>query len=323
MANEILGAKSYLALASEDVWGSNPAAAAGSGSNASGSAQDYMLIPCNDFSVRFRPENRQATPYLGILQKKHSTNYRGRPSGGLVVPFYGWAADNMTTSIAEFLMQWGFASHETTAPPSKTAVWAQGPDVANKVYTGLRVNTGTLSGSADSGEVNITLALDGQTEDDLATAPAIPNDREKVIEARFADVTLTLGGSTVLIKDFSWTVQSVLIVEYLNAFVPQLILKTGHAETFTCTLIKNSATYDVYRRLTTDTELAATLVVKALHNGTLSNTYARLSLSLPRMHFLDADDQFSLTDLVRQPISFQVLKPDSSSNGSAMTWDTV
>ncbi len=323
MANEILGAKSYLMLASEDLWGSNPAAAAGSGSNASGSAQDYMHIPCNEYSVRFRPQNRQATPFIGLKQRKHSTNYRGMPTGQLVVPFYGWAADNMTTSIAEYLMQWGFAQHETDAPTSKTAVWAEGPNVSNKVHNGLRVASGTLAGSDDSGEVSITLELQGKTEDTLATMPALPIDHEKLLEAKFADVTLTLGGVAVNIKNFQWQVTSGLIAEYLNSFNPSLLLKTSHIETFSCTLIKNSATYDVYRRLTTDTEIAATLVVKGLHNGTLSNNYAQVSISLPRMHFLDADDQFSLDALVQQPLNFVVLKPDSASNCSAMTWSAV
>lgn len=322
MANEILGGLSYLMLASEDIWGSNPMGASGSGSNASGSAQDYMFCPVSEYSVRFRPENRQSANFLGLMQQKHSTNYRGRPSGNLVAPFIGWAPDNSSISLAEKLMQWGFASHEDTTPPSMSAAWAQGPNVANLLHNGLRVNSASLSGSADSGEVSISLSLDGKTEAALATMPALPVDMEKMIDARFADVTLTLGGSTVQIKDFNWTVQSPLIVEYLNAFVPQQILKARHIETFSCTLLKNSATYDAYRRLTTDTELAATLVVKALHNGTLSDSYAQVSISLPRLHLLDADDQFSLADLTRQPLSFVALKPDSSSNASAMTWST-
>ena len=324
MANEILGAKSYLMLASEDIWGSNPMGAAGSGSNASGSAQDYMHIPCNEYSVRFHPDNRQHTPFIGLKQRKHSTNYRGMPSGQLIVPFYGWKADNMSTSVAEYLMQWGFANHETDAPPSKTAAWAEGPNISNKIHNGLRVSTATLAGDDDSGEVTITLELQGKTEDTLSTMPALPVDHEKLVEAKFADVSLTLGGTAVNIKQFQWQVQSVLIAEYLNSFNPSLLLKTAHIETFQCTLIKNASTYDVYRRLTTDTELAATLVVKGLHNGTGgSGNYSQVSVSLPRMHFIDSDDQVSLDSLVRQPLSFVVLKPDNSNNCSAMTWSEV
>jgi hypothetical protein len=325
MANEILGGLSYLMIAREDVWGSNPVGAAGSGSNASGSAQDYMFLPCREYSVRFRPENRQSANFLGLLQQKHSTNYRGRPSGNLVAPFIGWGPHNATTSLAQQLMEWGFASHEDTTPPSYTAAWAEGPNIANLLHNGLRVNSASLIGSADSGEVNISLGLDGKSEAALATMPGLPVDMEKALEANFAHVTLTLGGSEVQIKDFNWTVTSPLIVEYLNAFTPQAILKAKHLETFSCTLLKNSATYDVYRRLQADTELAATLTVQALHNGSagLSNSYAKVSIALPRMHLLDVDDQFSMQDLTRQPLSFAVLKPDTSANASAMTWSTV
>lgn len=321
MANEILGARSYLCLASEDVWGSNPMGAAGSGSNASGSAQDYMHIPVNSYGVKFVPQNRQSNPFIGILQKKHSTNFRGMPSGSIALPFYGWRADNMGKSIAQFLMEWGFQNHEDTTPPSMSAIWAEGPDVSNKVHTGLRVTSATLAGQDDSGEVSLNFEVMGKDEDTLGTMPSLPVDREKLIEARFADVTLTLGGSTVNIKDFQWQVQQQLIVEYLNSYTPSLILKTQHIETFQCTLIKNSATYDIYRRLTSDTELAATLVVKALHNGSgTTGNYSQVSVSLPRMHFLNSDDQISPTELARQPLQFVVLKPDSSSNCSAMTW---
>lgn len=323
MANEIIGGLNYLMLASEDVWGSNPVGAAGSGSNASGSAQDYMFCPVKEYSVRFRPENRQSQNFIGLMTQKHSTNFRGRPSGNLVAPFIGWAPDNMSTSLAEYLMQWGFANHTSQAPPSKTAAWAQGPNVSNLLHNGLRVNTASLIGSADSGEVDISLGLDGKTEELLATAPALPVDMEKMVDARFADVTLTLGGSSVQIKDFNWTVTSTLIVEYLNSFNPAMIIKARHVETFACTLIKNSSTYDAYRRLASDTELAATLVVKALHNGTLSDTYAQLSVAFPRLHLLDADDQVGQTDLTRQPLSFVALKPDTSAQPSTMTWSTV
>lgn len=321
MTNEILGARSYLCLASEDIWGSNPMGAAGSGSNASGSAQDYMHIPVDAYGVKFTPQNRQSNPFIGLLQQKHSTNFRGMPSGGLQTKFYGWQADNMGKSIAQYLMEWGFQNHEDTTPPSMSAIWAEGPDVSNKIHTGLRVTNAILAGQDDSGEVTISLELMGKDEDTLGTMPTLPTDREKLIEAKFADVTLTLGGAAVNIKDFQWQVQSQLIVEHLNSYWPSLILKTRHVETFQCTLIKNSSTYDVYRRLSTDTELAATLVVKGLHNGTGSTgNYSQVSISLPRMHFLNSDDQISPTELARQPLQFAVLKPDSSSNCSAMTW---
>jgi hypothetical protein len=323
MANEILGARSYFAFAVEDVWGSNPVgAAAGSGSNASGSAQDYMHLPVMEYSVRFRPENRQAQAFTGVLQQKHSTNFRGRPSGNLVCPFFGWATHNLSKSLAQALMEIGFANHEDTEPPSLTGVWAQGPNIANLIHNGLRCNNATLSGSADSGEVNISLGLDGKSEALLSTAPSLPVDREKLIDAKFADTTFSIGGSQIQIKDFSWAVQNMLIVEFLNSYTPQLILKTAHRETLTVTLMKNSSTYDAYRRLTTDTDLVGALTVRALHNGTLSDTYAKLSVAFPRMHLLDVDDQFGMTDLARQPLSFQILKPDTSANCSAMTWTT-
>ncbi len=323
MANEIIGGLNYLMLASEDVWGSNPVGAAGSGSNASGSAQDYWFCPVKEYSVRFRPENRQSQNFIGLMTQKHSTNFRGRPSGGLTAPFIGWKAGNLTTSLAQQLMEWGFANHTNQTPPSKTGVWAVGPNVSNLLHNGLRVNSASLIGSADSGEVDIQLGLDGKTEALMATAPTLPVDMEKMIDARFADVTLSLGGTQVQIKDFNWTVQSTLIVEYLNSFNPSFILKARHVETFSCTLLKNSSTYDAYRRAASDTEIAGVLVVKALHNGTLSDTYAQVSISLPRMHLLDADDQISMTDLTRQPINFVVLKPDTSAQPSAMTWSTV
>lgn len=318
MANEILGAKNYLVLASEDVWGTNPYDGSGSGS----AGQGYIHLPCDTYDVRFRAENRQATPYIGLLQRKHSNNYRGMPSGSLACSIYGYHDTEIGISLAQYLMNWAFENHESTELPSKTAQWAEGPNVANKQHGGLRVNSATLSGSDDGGIVGLSLDLMGKSEATFTTAKTLPNDREKLSEFEFADVTCSIGGSAVNIKSFSLQIQRGLQAHYLNSYTPSILLATQRVLTLQLELIKNSDTYDAYRRATTSTELVAQLVLKGLHNGTAADSYTKVTLDFPRCHLIDVDQNQQLSGLTTQPVNLICLKPDTSSNDMTTTWTT-
>jgi hypothetical protein len=308
----ILGATKYLVLADETTWGTTPA------------SPGYVHLPVTDYNVKFTPQNRQANPFTGLFQRKHSKNFRGMPSGALNCPLYGWKLTPPGTSIAEYLMTWAFGAHETADLPSKLAEWAEGPNVANKRHNGLRVNSATLQGSDDSGVVELSLDLQGKSEvgnDVVTAAQTLPTDRNKLLDMEFADCTFELAGVAVNLKSFSLQVQHGLKVEYLNSFTPALLVKTQRVLTLSMVLIKDADTYDAYRRATEATEFTGQIVVKGLHNGTgATGNWTVGTIDFPRLALLDVADNGGREDIINQSLSLVALKPDTSSNDMTVTW---
>jgi hypothetical protein len=308
MANEILGAKSYLTLETESTWGTTP-------------DSEWVHLPVMDYGVKFVPERRNATPMLGVRQRKHGKNYRGMPSGSLQTSLFGAVDAGPGISLAEYLTTWAFASPESVDLPSKSAIWAEGPDVANKIHKGLRVNQATMSGSDDTGFIQVDLELMGKTEANHATAETLPDDREKIQEFEFFDATLSIFGGAVAFKSFQWQVQNNLEVNYLNSFNPSLLTAGQRIESLNVVLIKNADTYDAYRRLSTVTETTATLVLRGLHNGTgATGTHTVLTITFNRLSYVNHDDQRGISQLTKIPLQFDLLKPDSASNAVTLAY---
>jgi hypothetical protein len=326
MANEIIGDLSYLVMGDEASWGVGGAGSgAGYGTGSGGYAGTYYYIPVTNYGVRFKSENRQANPFLGIFQRANSKNWRGMPSGQMVLPLYGFQATSMGTSIMQYLMDWAFQQHETLALPSKLVQWAEGPNVANKQHNGLRVNQATFAGSADDGQVTLTLDLMGQSEsgNTVVTAlPAVPNNKNKIVQCEFSDCTFKIAGSTVLLSSFQVQISNGLKVEYLNSYTPSLLLKTQRVVTVTMMPIKNSDTYDAYNRAQTMTEFTGEIDFKGLHNGTGTGgtNWTTGAMTFARLSFLNADNQGGKEDIWKQPIQMVALKPDTSTNDLAIAW---
>ena len=318
MANEIIGAKSYLHLLSESTWGVNP-----DDSSGSGGSTDFLQCPVDEYSVRFRPEVRQANPFIGIYQRKHSKNFRGLPSGTLRTALYGAAPPGGSTSLAEYLMDWGFESQESDALPSKTAIWAEGPDVANSEHNGLRVGAATLSGSDDTGFCELSLDLMGQTEDAQGGAPAVPTNRDQLQEMEFKDATFKLAGSTIALKSFSLALTRGLTPHYLNSFTPTHLFPGDYSMTLQMVIAKNSTTYDIIRRQSTLDTRTGEIVLLGLHNSTLTNSSTKVTISFDRLVTVDADDDRARDNLNFQTLNFFVTKPDTANNGFRTAWTTV
>jgi hypothetical protein len=300
MAN-IVGRKSYLALVSEATWGTFPG------------SPTYLHTPCNSWGVRFTPEGRQATPYVGVMQKRHARLFRGRPEGQAAFELYGWIPTG-SDSLMEILLDWAFANPETTGRASYSAQWAQGPDTSNRQQTGLRVNTATLEGSEQNVAWTLNLNLIGKTDTALTTAQTIPNDREKLAEAIFQDSTFSFGGSAIALSSFRLERNYNLQVRYNNANRPELILETGPVSTtLNIQFQKTANTYDAVNRLLGMNEYAVGAVIPASHNGTgtggTTNTVA--TLTLPRCSFTDVEDA-DVEQILYQGMSLEVLKPDTS-----------
>lgn len=323
--NLILGATKYLTMYDESTWGVRPA------------SPTYFHIPVTDYNVKFTPVNRQANPYIGEYQRMHNQNYKGMPSGTMVLPLYGFHLPSMGKSIAQYILDWAFGDYELIALTSKGAEWAEGPNVANKRHHGLRVNSATLSGSEDTGFIGVSLELQGQSEDGediLVTAQTLPANRFKLVDFEYcgsaanADTTFFLGADgtePIYPKSFQIQIQNGLKAEYLNSFNPSLLPKTQRVVTMQVVLPKNSDTYDAFRRLPNATELVGQFLLKGLHMGTGTNgtNWSQAQIDMPRCSYVNHTDQGGIADLAFQPLDFVLLKPQTSSNDITFTWTDV
>lgn len=333
MANEVIGAKSYAYFISESTWGTKPG------------TPSRVLVPVFDYGVQFQATQvRQAKPYIGLYQRKHSQRTKGMPQGTIQTALYGqqYGVDytvNGTTvaagssiSLAEYLLDWAMADeagtiHEASALPSKTIEWAEGPDVSNVEHNGLRVNQATLAGDEGSGQITLAIDVMGKTEAALGSATAPPADLEDLTEMEFEDCVFKLndgaGGAVaaVDIVNFQLQVQYALQVKYNNSSSPSLIVKIDRMVTLQVTLNKNSNTYDGFRRtLSSETDFIAQLIVQGLNNGTGGSAWTIGTIDFAKARYINHQDNRNRDAIFEQPLQFHIQKPDSSSLDMEIAW---
>lgn len=319
----IIGTESYGFAVDEVEWGQFPGA---SGTGGAGTAYFWPVI---SYGVRLEPLTRMPQPYAGLHQRKRGPQRYGyNISGQIVTPLYGYKPAGVSVSLAEKALAWGFGAGELEAeePASKSFEWAEGPNVANKRHTGLRVNTATLTGSADSGDVQLTLDCIGKEEYSLATASSLPNDMETLADMQFTDCTFAIGGSTVQASGFTHTVNRNLQPLRLNQATITALCAGVRDETMQFIIQKADRTWDDYLRRTgsnADVEVTGQFTVQGLHNGTGSTgNYTKLTRAFTRLRFIGAEQSGDF-GIQMQALNFQVLKPDSSSASYTDVWSEV
>jgi Phage tail tube protein len=303
----LIGQQRFLQLVAETTWGNVPG------------SPTWLDVPVNDYNVRFKPKRRSGQARVGQFQRRYGSNTSGNPSGSLVAPLYGWKPTGATTSLAQYLLEWGFTDQENKFPISKSAQWEYANHEDDKGHTGLRVNTATLEGS-DAG-ISLTLELIGKTASNFTGSATAPNSRYQVAEFLFPDCSFTINSTAMNISSFKWSVQRNLDVIFENSPSPLSMPKTAWNETFSVTPLKADSTYDALRDSLGMQETTATLVLKGLNEGTMTNTWTQVSIAFGRLSLVDSDESGGVSAQMN-PLTYDVLKPDSSANGSVMTWTT-
>lgn len=319
----IIGAESYLFMVDEVEWGQFP------GASGTGGAGTAYFVPVTSYGVQIQPLTRMPQPYAGLHQRKRGPQRYGYNLGGqIVMPVFGYKPAGISVSLAEKMIGWGFGASELEAeePTSKSAEWAEGPDVANRRHNGLRVNTATITGSADSGDVQLTLDVLGKEEYSLAAANALPTDMEKLVDMQFTDCTFSINGSTVQAAGFTHTVNRNLQPQRLNQATITALCAGIRDETMQFMIPKNDKTYDDYLRRTgsdADVEVTGQFTIQGLHNGTGgSGNYTKLTRAFTRLRFI-SKEQSGDFGIQMQALTFQVLKPDSGSASYTDVWSEV
>lgn len=306
---------SYLTLGAETTWGTVPG------------SPTYVHCPVASYGVRLVTENRQSDLYTGNEFQKHNQKRRGNPQGQLVAPMFGWHPSGLSESLAKYLFDWGFdiPVSDPCVRTSKFAEWAEGPDVANRRHTGLRVASATLAGDSGSGQVTISLDLQGKDEATFATAQTVPNDMNKLVDFDFSNVTLTLGGTSVAIRSFELAVDYSMQPLFENSTRPVYLLADMTSYTFNVTLAKEDDTYAALHRALTNSELTAVLSMQGSHEGTgtVATNDTKLAITMARCALIDDSPTFNKGQAVEEALNFLVLKPDTADNPLEAVWSDV
>lgn len=301
-----VGAERFLRVVNEATWATVPG------------SPTWIDVPVTDYTVRNRPKRRNGQVRTGSYQRRYGSNPSGHPSGNLVIPLYGWLPTGLTTSLAQWAMEWGFLDQEVKFPRSKTAEFQYTGHDNDQRHLGLRVNTATLAGS-EAG-ISLTLELIGQSSVSFTGTATPPTTRNKTIEFLFEDSTFSLGGTAIRAASFSWSVQKNLDVIYQNSPNPISMPKTSYTETFSITPKKAGTTFDTLRDAFGSQEIAGQMVLKGLHNGTgATGNFTVLTVDFARLSLIDSDESGG-SGTIDNPLTFDVLKPDTSANGSVMAW---
>lgn len=315
----VLTAKNYFYFEKEtgtgSAWGTRP------------TTPVIVHAPVKSYSIFNKREEYKQRPMAGRAQSHHSQSNKNTVSGAITMPLYGAFLSSPAVSIAQYFIDLATDSPEVLDPrPSFRGFVIQkdgnGTTVAGKEQTGLRVNKMTLKGS----EAGLELTLDciGKQEVALqASAVALPDDRNGLLEMLFSDTTLSIGGTPVAYSEFSWEVDFGLASLHLNSQWPTKVSAQFHKHTLSFKPLKEAATYDAYLRLQAATELEAILTIKGLHSGTAADDYTTGAFTFARASLDDAQDDMGADSFGYQNIKMTCLKPDDTDDTVAVVWDTV
>lgn len=313
---ELAGWQRYLVMRKEDAWG------------VKSSINPDIPIPYAEYSVATRVEVRAANLFTGVRPRRHARPYRANIAGRLAMPLVAYyVADK---SMAQHLLEWAMSGAASPFLPSYTAELSE-VDIDNKRHLGLRVDSMTLAGDAETGIVSLSLELQGKSELGGIVAPTLTTPAPPV-EFLFSGVTLYLsdastassaGGEeeSVAIHSFRLRIDNNLRVHHVASFPPTVIAAGVRETSLRFRVLKSSNTFDVIRRAMDSTERACRLVLLGRHLGTgPSGEFTRIEFHFDRLSFAGAVDHGKPNDLVSQEVDWIALKPDTTSSDVDVTF---
>ena len=309
----IISDLSYLTLGDESTWGTVPG------------SPDYVYCPVGAYGVQLQTEHRKSSTFTGKRQPVHTKKRRGAPQGQITSLLYGWVVTTATVSLAEYLCTWAFDGPDDCERTSKFAEWAEGPNISNRRHTRLRVSQASLTGDESSGQVQLAMDVLGKDEATFATAQAVPDDLNGLVDFAFEDVVLTVGGTALSITSFNFTVNHNLAIRYNNSNRPTYLLPQGEMDiTFSAVMTKEDDTYQALNRAAADSDLVGSLVLTGSHEGTgATGDDTRLTIAMPKMTLQNPENSFSRGQDAQETLNWVVRKPDTSADAYTLTFDEV
>ncbi len=316
---EFMGWQKYLQMEKESTWGTKPASA-------------DLFVPYTTFDVGTKVQSQQADLFNGGRQRKHNRIVKATVDGQLVMPL--WAHHLSSKSIAQHLIEWA-TSGPASANLDSWSLDRYEAGVDNKRFLGSRVNSMTLAGDAESGNITITLNIFAKQESGGVSVTAAPASAAQPIDFVFSDVDFYLSSESegqsasssseaVSIRSFQLTINNNLQVYHVDDYWPGVIPAGVRTVDFQFSLFNSANTYDALRRTSAVTNRAGHLRLKGSHGGTgASGTQTEIDFYFDKLNFANAADQAALNELSTQTVDWIALKPSTSNNELDISYSLV
>jgi hypothetical protein len=311
MANEFVGWQKHAWMGPESTWGEGESSSAGA----------ILQIPYSSFSPRTVPAVVRPDLFTGLRQRKHSYIKNATPGGNLTTGLFAWQ-DSLNVSLAEHLLEWATSGDNSNTLDSKWFELVE-DGKADKKFHGCRPSALTISGDVGSDFITASLDFSAKEELSLAASEAIDETIEDPGPMFFEDIVFTLDSVVTQLLSFSIVVNNNLDVSHTNSYFPTLILAGERTVQSQFTIFKNADTYDAYLRNAAPADVAATLVLKGLHNGTgLTGDYTTVTIAMDRLKWVNTEDQdgSARNSVVKTLISYDTLKPETTDNDIDITY---
>lgn len=312
----ITGQDQYFNMAAETAWGEVPGSPV------------YVPVPFSEYNVKINRGRRNNTGHFGEYGTKHGTTFNATVSGGLKIPLYSYHPTALGTSksLGQYLLEWAFGDIDARYLRSRLVEWAQGPNIANKLHVGLRINQFTLSGTDEAGFIDLAGDVMGHNELPVATAQVAVNNHHGLHSVPFSSVVLTASGVPLPISSLSLQRQHGLKGRFRGAIRTQLLAKTTRKTVLSIVLDKTSDDYDDAARLVNEPELEldVSLEMQGLNGGTGpgGTNYTKYVFDMPKCQFVQTDDSNGLEELMGQTLNFDVMEPDGADRDLTVTYSS-
>lgn len=310
MAN-YAGWEKYLFFKKEATWGT--------------AVTPDVWLPYETFDVLAKPEFYAPSTFTGTRQRKHpNVPIRTPVNGQLSCDLYGYQVSSSaaTKSIAQHLFETAFSGPASIDQDSHTMRVLDTNDTG-KSFVGCRFDKLTISGSHDSGAIKATADIIAKQEVGGVAPPAYPSSTPHYKPFVFADATFSIDSSAVELRSFELTIENNLQAAFNNSQYISVLSQGERNVSFKFSLFKSGNTYDALRRALTTTNATAELVLKGRHDGSASNTYSQLTISVDLMQFAGSMDQVNRNELIQTDVDYVVLKPSSTDSDVDLTWGTA
>lgn len=308
MAN-FAGWQKHLHLAKETSWGTLAA------------EPEYVYVPYANYNVRVNVQASQAQLFTGLRQRRHNRITKATLQGTLECPLFGHYVGDK--SLAEILLSWLDSAPASIALDSYTAESFEA-GVDNKRHLGMRTNSGTLSGSADSGFIQLSLELSGRSEVGGISAQSLDPEAPAPVDFLFKDAVFSINGDPVELRSFDISINNNVQVYHTNSYWPTLSVAGVREVSYSIMLYKSDSTYDAMRR-SPPADTTGQLVLKGAHRGTgpEDTNYTTVTIDFPRLAFTDVGEDGGINDLQGQSPKYIALKPSTSSNEIVISYGAV